>query len=231
MCREIKAVIHKESPAGTYFFVLVPHESLTDEVNKLYDLDGTLKGELRIDDGRRITADQRKKAYATLGDIADHLGYMPEDLKEIMKYRFIVATGEKYFSLSDCSVTTARYFINHLIDFALEWRVPLMDSIVNRTDDIDAALYSAIMHRRCAVCGNDGEMHHSDAIGMGHDRRTFDDRNYRKICLCRIHHTEAHTIGNKAFEERYAVYGIIVKEDGNGTETGQLRQYQAPVMG
>jgi len=207
----IKAMIHKETPEGTYFLVLAPHKSLTGEVNELTN-DGVLKGELRIDDGRRITAEQRKKAYATLADIADHLGYLPEELKEIMKYRFIAATGEDYFSLSDCSVSTARGFLSHLIDIALEWQIPLMDNPINRTDDIDAALYSALKHRRCIVCGADGETHHWDAVGMGHDRRNFDDSGHRKICLCRVHHNEAHNIGVKCFEEKHHVYGIIYKK-------------------
>jgi hypothetical protein len=211
MYKEIQAKVHKESREGTYFLVLVPHESLTDEVKKLSD-NGILKGELRIDDGRRITAEQRKKAYATLGDIADQLGYPPEDLKEIMKYRYIAFTGADYFSLSDCDVTTARHFINHLIDFAFEWSIRLMDTVINRTDDINAAIYASLKHMRCIICGVPGEVHHWDPIGMGRNRHKVDDSNHRKLCLCRIHHTEAHTIGFLEFEELYHVYGIIYKE-------------------
>ena len=211
MHEAIQAKVHKETPEGTYFLVLAPNKSLTDEVRKLAS-GGELHGELRIDDGREITSDQRKKAYATLCDIADHLGYAPEELKELMKYRFIAATGEKYFSLSDCCVTTARRFISHLIDFALEWGVPLTDSPVNRTDDISAAVYASIKHRRCVLCGAEGDIHHWDAIGMGHDRRTYDDSHLRKICLCRAHHGEAHQIGRMVFEEKYHVYGIVYRE-------------------
>ena len=203
--------MNKEIPQGTLFHVLVPRESLTDEVKKL-SVNGLLKGELRIDDGRHISAEQRKKAYATLGDIADHLGYPPEELKEIMKYRYIAATGDKYFSFSDCSVTTARHFINYILDFALEWNIPMMDTLVDRTDDIDAAVYSSLKHRRCIVCGTEGEIHHWDAIGIGHDRKTFDDSGHRKLCLCRVHHNEAHMIGRKAFEEKHHCYGIVYRD-------------------
>ena len=31
----------------------------------------------------------------------------------------------------------------------------------------------------------------------------------RKICLGRMHHTEAHTIGINAFEDKYHVYGVL----------------------
>jgi len=196
---------------GTYFTVLAPYESLTDEAKKLSE-DGILDGELRINDGRHISSDQRKKSYATLADIALYLGYPPEELKEIMKYNFIAATGEAYFSLGDCSVTTARHFINHLLDFALEWHIPLRDTLLNRTDDINSMIYATIKHRRCIVCGAEGEAHHWDAIGMGRDRTSIDDGDLRKLCLCREHHTEAHTIGHEAFEEKYHVYGIIYRE-------------------
>ena len=45
--------------------------------------------EIRFDDGRHISAEQRKKAYATIRDIADYTGYMPEEMKEILKYQHI----------------------------------------------------------------------------------------------------------------------------------------------
>ena len=45
------------------------------------------------------------------------------------------------------------------------------------------------------------------------DRRAVDDSNYKKICLCRLHHTIAHQKGVKAFTECYKVYGIIFKEN------------------
>lgn len=37
--------------------------------------------EVRIDDGRRITNDQRRKIYATMRDIADWMGDMPDAVK------------------------------------------------------------------------------------------------------------------------------------------------------
>ena len=212
MHRIIEAKVMKETANGTYFLALVPGESLIGEMKKICNADGILQGELRIDDGRHITAEQRKKAYATLGDIAEHCGYPPEELKEIMKYRYVAATGDDYFSFADCSVTTARQFINYILDFALGWDIPLMDALLDRTDDINAAIYSSLKHRCCIVCGCDGEMHHWDPIGMGRDRSTVDDSHMRKLCLCRSHHDEAHYIGRDTFESKYHVYGIIFND-------------------
>ena len=55
---------------------------VTSEDSKLYEyiMSKRVKDtELRLDDGRRITALQRRKAYATIRDIALHTGYLPEE--------------------------------------------------------------------------------------------------------------------------------------------------------
>ncbi|MBQ8588400.1 MAG: hypothetical protein IJ454_03305, partial [Clostridia bacterium] len=67
---------------------------------------------VRYDDGRRINAWQRMKAYAILGDIAEFTGNVPEYEKELQKCFFIERYGGEDFSLSDCSVSTARDFIS-----------------------------------------------------------------------------------------------------------------------
>lgn len=211
MYRVVEVIPYKESKEGTYFIVKVPKERLIDKVKRFIE-NGALKGVLRLDDGRTITSDQRKKAYATMGDISIYSGHYPKEIKEILKYYYIGKTGEKYFSLSDCSVSTARDFISYLIDFCLEWDIPLTDTLLNRTDDIGKAIYSSLKHKRCVLCGAPGEIHHVDTIGKGRNRNNFDDSKLRKMCLCRKHHTEAHNIGVKTFEEKYHVYGITINE-------------------
>ena len=167
---------------------------------------------LRLTDTRTISQEQRKKIYATLKDISLYTGYTPEEAKEVMKYYYIQQTGNDYFSLSDCSILTAKEFINQLIDFCLKNGVITSEALSTRTDDIDTYLYQCIRRRKCAICGKDGELHHWDAIGMGHDRRNYDDSKNKKMCLCRVHHTIAHQKGKQAFERDYHVYGIVVKE-------------------
>ncbi len=169
--------------------------------------------EMRFDDGRHISADQRRKAYATIRDIADYTGYLPEEQKEWLKYLHIINTGCDYFSLSDCTMDTAREFINTILEYAISEGISLSENAIERTDDIGRYLYYCIMNRKCAVCGRPGEIHHEDAIGMGNDRRRVDDSGYRKICLCREHHTAAHQMGVERFRKMYKVYGIIIKDD------------------
>lgn len=195
-------------PEGTELRIFIPGVDLQEPI---------LSKKMRkcgiwLEDGRHITADQRKKIYATLRDISEWTGYLPEEQKQWMKYLYVCRTGAPYFSLKDCSIDTAREFINLLLDYALQEGIWLTDLAVNRTDDIGRYLYCCLKHRKCAVCGRDGELHHVDTIGMGNDRRRCDDSNKRKISLCRGHHSEAHTIGMLAFEKRYKVFGIIYNE-------------------
>ena len=165
-----------------------------------------------IEDGRHITAEQRKKIYATIRDISLWSGFLPEEQKEWLKYYYMLQTGYPYFSLSGCSIDTAREFLNVILDYVVENGIQLPEPITDRTDDMERAMYSCLRWKKCAVCGQQGEIHHVDTIGMGNDRRRVDDRLYRKICLCRKHHTEAHTIGMDCFEKKYKVYGIIFPE-------------------
>lgn len=197
-----------DTPKGTLLHITIPNKNLSEIL-----VDKRIKkAEMRFDDGRTISAEQRKKAYATIRDISDYTGYLPEEQKEWLKYQYMIKTGSKYISLSDCSMSEAREFINVILEYALENGVPLSEEAINRADDIGKYLYFCIKHRKCAVCGRDGEIHHEDAIGMGNDRRAIDDSNYKKICLCRKHHTIAHQMGVERFRNNYKVYGIVVKE-------------------
>lgn len=199
---------YRENTTGTDLVISVSDMKLGNMIRRK----GLRHAELRFDDGRHISVEQRKKAYATIRDIADWAGYLPEEMKEHLKYEHMIRTGDAYFSLSNCSMDTAREFINTILEFALENGVPLSEDALNRTDDIGRYLYCCIRHKKCAICGKDGEIHHEDAIGMGNDRKRVDDSDYRKICLCREHHTAAHQMGVKRFREMYKVYGIVVKE-------------------
>jgi len=99
---------------------------------------------VKYDDGRHITAHQRKKVYAILGDIAEFTGNIPEYEKELQKCFFIARYGGEDFSLSDCSVSTAREFISYLIDFCFENNIGTRDTLLNNTADISRYLYSCL---------------------------------------------------------------------------------------
>lgn len=208
MFEEVVLKKYKENSDGTELVVAVPGK----QIGRILAEKRIKKAELRIDDGRTISVEQRKKAYATIKDIADYTGYIPQQQKEWLKYLYISKTGEKNISLSDCTMDEAREFINVILEYAIENGVPLSDQAIARTDDIGRYLYFCLKHSKCAVCGVKGEIHHEDAIGMGNDRLKVDDSNHKKICLCRKHHTIAHQMGVDRFQKSYKVYGIIFKE-------------------
>lgn len=193
-------------PKGNSTELLV---SVNKDISYLFKEKRIKKGEIRFDDGRTISAEQRKKAYATLKDIAIFTGYLPKEVKELMKCEHIKRTGGNYISLSNCSMDEAREFINTLIAFCMEQDIPLSQSALERTDDIGRYLYYCLKTKHCCICGlPNSDIHHEDAIGMGNDRTTYDDSNNKKICLCRKHHNIAHQKGISVFRKMYKVYGI-----------------------
>lgn len=158
---------------------------------------------------KMITPEQRKKIYALFRDIASYTGNSPESEKENMKTLFIQQTHYEPFSLSNCSSELASDFIGWMINFAFENGIPLTEHPLRTLDDIEKYVRICLRHKICTICGQPGEIHHWDAIGQGRDRTKVDDSMHRKICLCRAHHSEAHTIGANAFEDKYHVYGVI----------------------
>ena len=203
----------RETENGTDLILHIPGEQIQRKIIK-YRNGSRIDAEIRINDGRTITPDQRKKIFATIRDIAEYTGDHPEELRAWLLYDYCIKTGEMPFSLSNCSISQAREFITFIIDFILKEDIPLSDAALSRTEDIDRYLWGCIKYKRCCICGRKGETHHWDAIGMGRDRTKIDDSDLKKIQLCREHHTEAHTIGRDSFEKKYHVYGIIYKEEG-----------------
>ena len=164
--------------------------------------------EVWMDDGRHISIDQRKKAYATFGDIARYTGHMPDEIKALAKYDFIALTGCDYFSMSDVDMTTAREFLSYLIDFCIEWDIPTKDNPLDRAPDISRYIYACLINKKCVVCGRKAELHHVDRVGMGRNRREITHEGMRAQPLCPMHHREAHDLGQPRFDERYHVFGI-----------------------
>ena len=111
---------YKPDRGGTHLKIFIPDRHLEEAIVKKRIKDCMVW----LDDGRHISAEQRKKAYATIRDIADFTGYAPEEMKERLKLEHIIRTGCDEFSLSDCTMDTAREFINTMLDLALEMGVP-----------------------------------------------------------------------------------------------------------
>ena len=94
---------YKPDRNGTHLQIFIPHRNLEDAILRKRIKDCMVW----LDDGRHISANQRRKAYATIRDIADFTGYTPEEMKQRLKVEHIIRTGCNEFSLSDCTMDTA----------------------------------------------------------------------------------------------------------------------------
>jgi len=170
------------------------------------------KCEIRLDDGRYISNDQRRLLYALFRDIAYYTGHLLDEIKEIIKVEFMLDCKKNYFSLSDTDMTTAREFIEFALEFIFMHGIPLSKKVHTMAKEVNNYLYLCLVHRSCALCGERAEIHHADVIGMGRDRTKIDHTKHRLIALCTKHHQEAHTIGWLTFKTKHFVDGIKVDE-------------------
>lgn len=160
--------------------------------------------EIRLVDGREITPHQRRAIFATINDISLWCGHDPLYLREHLSWDYWMKNGLEPFSLSDCTMTDASGFLDYLIDFVMRHDVPLKESLLNRIDDVGRYMYHCIEHSKCAVCGQPGEVHHVDTVGAnGGNRARIIHIGLRAVCLCRIHHEEAHTNENRFFSQHH----------------------------
>lgn len=167
-------------------------------------------------DSRQISPEQRRKAYALLGEISIWSGMSTDDVKLTVKHDFlqrhIERLHQELFSLSDCDVTTARDFITYLIDFMLEFDVPSRRPLYELNDDVERYVYACMMQKKCAVCGGKAELHHVDRVSMGFNRNEICHIGMRALPLCREHHMEAHQHGDKALMDKYHLIPIEIDE-------------------
>jgi len=181
-----------------YLIIRAPYDNAERFIRREYE-----EVEIGLRDGRTITPEQRRKAYALMGEISEWAGYEPEEMKEVLKHEFLKkvvrSLQKELFSLSNCDVTTAREFVSYLIDFILRNDVPTHQPLGELADDIDRYVYGCLIHKKCAVCGAKADLHHVDAVGMGNDRTKVEHLGRRCLPLCRVHHEELHQMGDDRF--------------------------------
>ena len=194
-----------ESEKGVVVFTTRPAlDNLSDTVTVLWH------------DRRQISPEQRRKAYALMGEISEWSGMSPDQTKLTFKHeymqRHIEGLHHELFSLANCDMTLAREFITYLIDFMLEFDVPSRVPLYEMCDDVGRYVYACLMQKKCAVCGLKTELHHVDHVGMGYNRQEICHIGMRCLPLCRTHHKNAHTMGEKLFAEKYHLIPIEIDE-------------------
>lgn len=197
----------------------VIHAALPDPLRAILREYGDV--EIILPDGRRISPEQRRKVYALIGEIAEYVDGIRnagtiESAKKTLKMEFMLSRMEgmerRLFSLSNCDVTTAREFINFLVEFIIENDIPTRVPLIENCEDIAAYVYACLMNKKCAVCGRHADLHHVDVVGMGRDRKEICNIGMRALPLCREHHTEIHSIGQEDFLKRYILEPVRIDE-------------------
>ena len=194
----------------------------------LPDLDRALlrdygKVEIILPDGRRISPEQRRKVYALIGEVAEYVDGIRnagtiESAKRTLKMEFMLSRMEgmerRLFSLASCDVTTAREFINFLVDFIVENDIPTRVPLIENCEDVARYVYACLLNKKCAVCGRHADLHHCDGgvIGMGGNREKVNHIGRPALPLCREHHTEIHTVGQEDFLNRYILEPVRIDE-------------------
>lgn len=170
------------------------------------------EAEIRLKDSREISRGQQKKIYAMLNDISLYTGYTPQETKELMKFSFISKYGGNDFSLSNVDMTTASKFIEYIIEFILIHDIPTKVSLLEQAEDIAHYIYMCLVYKKCCISGKRAELHHVDTVGMGRNRNEITHIGMKALPLSRKYHIEVHTIGQKAFEAKYHVFGVKIDE-------------------
>lgn len=167
-------------------------------------------------DNRPLSDKQRKMCYALLREISDYTGQGIDPTKEWMKLKFMTEdleqTADKLFSLSNAPMSLVCAFQRFLIRFILEWDIPCSFSLLEYADDVADYIYHCLVTKHCCICGMPTDLHHIDRVGMGRDRNDIIHEGMEVLPLCREHHTEAHTMPDAEFFEKYHIPGGVTMD-------------------
>lgn len=168
---------------------------------------------VQLVDSRPLSDKQRKSCYALLREISDYTGMGIDPTKEWMKLKFIAEdleqTEDKIFSLANAPMSLVCAFQRFIVRFILEWDIPTRFSLLDMVDDVQDYIYSCLMNKKCCICGHHTDLHHIERVGMGRNRDEIIHEGMEVLPLCREHHTEAHTMPDEAFFEKYHLNGGI----------------------
>lgn len=162
-------------------------------------------------DSRNRTAEQNRKAWALMTEIADYQGQEKEATyrEQALAFtdKFLEILQGRLFHLSTATVSEASAFITMLVEIIVENGIPTKEPLYQMCEDVEKYVYACLMNKKCCVCGKKADLHHCDGsrIGMGYNRETKPQLGAMVMPLCREHHMEYHSTGGTAFGEKYHV--------------------------
>jgi len=160
-------------------------------------------------DSRNRTAEQNRKAWALMTEIADYQGQEKEATyrEQALAFtdKFLEILQGRLFHLSTATMSEASAFITMLVEIIVENGIPTKEPLYQMCEDVERYVYACLMNKKCCVCGKKADLHHVSTIGMGYNRNTKPQIGALVMPLCREHHMEYHSTGGTAFGERYHV--------------------------
>lgn len=225
---EIKGLI--QSYDGAYLTIIAPFD-------KRYELDrkDITDCDIVLNDGRSISNAQRRKIFALVSDIGDYVSriqnrreYMEmlralklayvydmadtETVRRQLMLNYCELADRDVFSLSNVDMSTARDFISWLIEKCIDFEIPTNDSLLNLTEEMGRYLYRCVAKRRCAICGKRADIHEVEKVGAGRNRRKIHHLGQEVQPLCRLHHCEVESVGQRSFNEKYHIGTVRLDE-------------------
>lgn len=208
------------------YIISNPKLSLANEM--LLDSGGSLAVSLKLHDKRHMSDQQRKFIFALCREVEYETGIDLNQFRASMMSVLNSMYDEKLSSLTQYSMTDANRLIDIIIIFMIDKEIAISYDLIKNQDFRfnQSHVYQMCLKRICNVCGQRAELHHVDTVGIGRDRNKISHIGMRMLPLCREHHNEAHTIGDKAFLERYHLEPIkIDKTLEHFIKTGKIRVF------
>lgn len=161
-------------------------------------------------DKRKVSPQQRRMCWQLIGCIAEWAGESKSNtvkdlFNEMMKCEFFTQAGEEIgkFSLSDAPMSLVLEYQKFLINFVVENDIQTPIPLYNYANDAYSYVYSCLAKKKCCICRRSADLHHVNRVGMGRNRKTIIHEGLLAYPLCRIHHSEAHTMPDKEFVDKY----------------------------
>lgn len=202
----------KLTKKNNQYIVSKPQLSLANEM--LLESGGSLGIEMKLLDMRTMTNQQRKFIFKLCQEVNDYSGLEKELFRAQAMAQNVRQNEVAKASLTEYNMTDANKLIDIIIEYFIDNEIPLPKHILEENEFKlnQIHIYSMCLKRKCAICSRYADLHHVDAIGMGRDRKTVSHIGLRMLPLCRVHHTEAHTIGDRQFLEKHHLTPIEIDE-------------------
>lgn len=202
-----------------------------NQVDEAYlDGGGELGVTVTITDDRFMSSQQRNFIFALCREVSYETGIDLNQFRASMMSVFNSLYSKELSSLTQYSMTDANRLIEIIIIFMIDKEIAISYDLIKNEDFkfSQSHVYQMCLKRICNVCGKRAELHHTNkAVGMGRNRQKISHIGMEILPLCREHHNEAHTIGDKAFLERYHLEPVIIdKTLEHFIKTGKIRIFE-----